>query len=98
MSNKPTKKLATLTELKKLADKYNVSGSGSRATVAENLATHRGRYLTKREMEMIMPFIKKRNKNAMIFKKIQYPRALKKASLKAKLAKKRRLVKKAKKL
>jgi hypothetical protein len=88
------KSLATLDQLKALADKHHVSKVNSRVKLAETISNLRGKYLTKREIEMIMPFIKnKTNKNTKILKKIHYPRAVKKASLRSKLAKKRRLAK-----
>lgn len=84
----------SLSELKALAKKYNVSPSGSKSTIAERISNLRGRFLTKSEIEKIKPLLKKRNKNRMILLKIEYPAAKKKASLKARMARKRRLAKK----
>ena len=84
-------KLASLTQLKMMAKKYNVSSSGSRAIIAKAISDLRGRYLTKGEIEKLKPFLTKQTKNRKILFKIHYPKAIKKASLKAKLAKQRRL-------
>jgi hypothetical protein len=85
---------ATLKQLKDLAEKYNVSKSGTRTLLAESISNLHGRYLTKKEIEMIKPFLKRNIKNNRILKKIHYPRAVKKAGLRSRLAKKRRLTKK----
>ncbi len=84
----------SLADFKALATKYSVITSGSRTQLAERISNLRGQYLTKSEIEMINPFLKKKNKNRAIFLKKDYPRAVKKASMKARLAKQRRLRKK----
>lgn len=84
----------SLTDLKSLAKKYSVSGTGSKTQIAKTLNNLRGRYLTKAEIEKIKPLLTKQTKNKKILLKIHYPVAKKKASLKARLARKKRLAKK----
>jgi hypothetical protein len=83
-------KLASLTQLKMMAKKYNVSASGSRAMIAKTISDLRGRHLTKGEIEKLKPFLTKQTKNRKILFKIHYPKAIQKASLKAKREKQRR--------
>ena len=53
----------SLADFKALAKKYSVSSSGSRTTLAETISNLRGSYLTKAEIEMIQPYLKKQTKN-----------------------------------
>lgn len=83
-------KIMSLSDFKGLAKKYNVTTSGSRTELAERISNLRGRYLTKSEIEMIKPYLKKQTKNKKILLKIHYPAAKKKASIKARLQRRRR--------
>lgn len=81
----------SLADFKALAKKYSVSTSGSRTTLAETISNLRGRYLTKAEIEMIQPYLKKQTKNKKILLKIHYPVAKKKAAKATKATLKSRL-------
>jgi hypothetical protein len=86
----------SLATFKALAVKHHVTTSGSRTELAEKLMNLRGRYLSKKEIEMIKPFLKKQTKNKKILLKIHYPAAKKKAAKASKAAIKSRLAKRRK--
>lgn len=79
----------SLADFKALAKKVGVTTSGTKTMLAERISNLRGRYLTKAQIEMIKPYLKKNNKNKNILLKIHYPAAKKKALIKARLAKQR---------
>ena len=59
----------SLEDLKILCDKYQLSRSGTKTSLAERLSSLRGSYLTNSERKKILPLLKN-NKNRKILKKM----------------------------
>ena len=59
----------SLEDLKILCDKYHLSRSGTKTSLAERLSSLRGAYLSNSERKKILPLLKN-NKNRSILKKM----------------------------
>tara|TARA_R110000851_G_scaffold62281_2_gene142991 strand:+ start:376 stop:609 length:234 start_codon:yes stop_codon:yes gene_type:complete len=59
----------SLEDLKILCDKYHLSRTGTKTSLAERLSSLRGSYLTNSERKKILPLLKN-NKNRKILEKM----------------------------